>query len=83
MRSTIDLSEVLDRKVRALATAWKVSLREAFERIVSAGLAVHMTPKRNQKEFKIKAKACGFLPGVEIDHLNRVIDEIDDRNKFS
>ncbi len=83
MRSTVDIHDTLDRELRRKADALGLSFKEALNRVIAAGLAhLGSSEKTKRKRFRIKARACGFQPGIDIEHLNRISDELEDRDSF-
>jgi len=75
MRTTVHILDNLDEELRLRAAQLGISYREALNRVISAGLPAL---KPTQRAFKVRAKACGWLPGVDIHHLNRLADELED-----
>lgn len=83
MRSTVEIADILDRKLRRKAQELGLTFKEILNRTVAVGLAsLESSSKINKKPFKVVAKRCGFKPGVDTLHLNRLADEIDDEEKF-
>ena len=80
MRTTVHILDNLDEELRQRAAQLGISYREALNRVISAGLPALKSPP---KAFKVRAKACGWKPGVDIHHLNRLGDEIEDEEKFA
>ena len=82
MRSTVDIIDSLDRELRRRAKALNLSFKEMLNRTVAAGLPALDRERRERKRYKVVAKACGIHPGIDWNHLNRAVDEIDDEERF-
>jgi hypothetical protein len=81
MRSTVDIHDSLDQLVRERAKELGISYKEALNRAVAAGL--HALERGGTAEpYRVRAKACGFRAGVDVAHLNRLVDELDDEERF-
>jgi len=80
MRSTVEISDILDRKLRKRAQKLGLTYKEILNRTLAAGLS-HLE-NDNRKPFTVVAKACGFKPGIDTGHLNRLADELDDEEQF-
>ena len=76
MRSTVDINDILDRKLRKKAEKLGLTYKEILNRTLAAGLT-HLENNKIEP-FKVVAKACGFKPGIDTGHLNRIADELDD-----
>ena len=80
MRSTVDINDAIDRQLRKRADKLGLTYKEILNRTLAAGLSYLESKKR--EPFKVAAKACGFKPGVDPGHLNRLADELDDDERF-
>jgi hypothetical protein len=79
MRTTVDIPDPLDEQLRAKAKNLGITFREALTRAITAGLP---ELDRNTREpFKVRARACGWKPGIDPNHLNRLADELDDEER--
>ena len=76
MRTTIDLQDSLDKELRQRASDLGISYKEAITRVVRAGLSVLA---EQPPPYRVHAKHCGIQPGFDWNHLNRIADEIEDR----
>ena len=81
MRSTVDIHDSLDRILRKRAKELGITYKEALNRAVASGIHALEDPG-DREPYRIRAKACGFRPGVDTAHLNRLVDEIDDEERF-
>jgi hypothetical protein len=80
MRSTVDINDLLDLQLRRRAKKLGLSYKEILNRTLAAGLN-HLEESR-LAPFKVVAKECGFKPGIDTGHLNRLADELDDDERF-
>lgn len=82
MRTTVDIIDPLDEQLRARAAELGITFREALNRVIAAGLPI--LQREQPTPFQVKAKSCGWMPGIDPLHLNRLADELDDEErKFS
>ena len=81
MRSTVDIHDSLDRKLRERARELGITYKEALNRVVASGLyALDERPTR--APYRVNARGCGFRAGVDVMHLNRLADEIEDEERW-
>jgi hypothetical protein len=82
MRSTVDIYDSLDRILRKRAKELGLTYKEALNRALASGL--HALEAGTAGEpYRVRAKACGFRPGVDATHLNRLADELEDEERFA
>ena len=79
MRTTVHIMDSLDEELRTKAQSLGISYKEALNRVIAAGLPALQTPTR---VFQVQAKECGWKPGIDILHLNRLADELEDEERF-
>ena len=76
MRTTLtlddDLAGLLKRRARALGVPFK----EAVNRAIRAGLGAGATAKRGAVP-KTIPHSFGFKPGIDLDKLNQLVDELE------
>lgn len=76
MRTTLtiddDLAGLLKRRARELGVPFK----EAVNRTIRAGLGEQAKPRRRAAP-KTVAHSFGFRPGVDLDKLNQLADELE------
>ena len=76
MRTTLtldgDVAERLRKEMRRTGKGLKAVVNEALR----LGLQLGGKPKR-PKRFQVHAHAFGFAPGVDLDRLNQLVDELD------
>ena len=77
MRTTLTIDDdvliELRRRSRAAASGFKGVVNETLRR----GLSVGETPSSAQPPFEVRAKSCGFLPGIDPLRLNQLADELE------
>jgi hypothetical protein len=78
MRTTVDIPDPLDEQLRTKARDLGITFREALTRAIAAGLPELDRPR---KTFTVKSRACGWKPGIDPNHLNRLADELDDESR--
>jgi hypothetical protein len=78
MRSTVDIPDVIDKKLRKRARDLGLTYREALNRALAAGLASLNPKPKNTSPYVVSAKECGFQPGIDLLHLNRLSAELED-----
>lgn len=79
MRTTVDIFKPLDDELRRCAAELGISYREALNRVIAAGLPSLRTPVQ---PFRVRARECGWRAGVDLHHLNRVADELEDEERY-
>lgn len=76
MRTTLtlerDVAERLEREVRRTGKSLKATVNEALR----LGLGLAGKPLRAPR-FEVKPHAFGFKPGVDLDRLNQLVDEME------
>ena len=65
------------RKLRQKAQGNPGGFKGAVNEVLRRGLAAGAKPARAPKPFVIKAKSCGFLPGVDRLKLNQLADAME------
>ena len=76
MRTTLtidsDVERLLQREMRRTSRSMKAVLNDALR----AGLGMRGKPPRARR-FKVEPHAFGFKPGVDVDRLNQLVDEME------
>ena len=76
MRTTLtidpDVEQLLQREIRRTDRSLKAVVNEALR----IGLGMRGKPTRPPR-FKVEPHAFGFKPGVDIDRLNQLVDEME------
>lgn len=82
MRSTVDLENALDKRLRKAAAHKKISFKSALNQAVAAGLRVILAKKPDTKKYKVQAKACGWMPGIDTERLASLYDQLESEERF-
>ncbi|MDE0390223.1 MAG: hypothetical protein OXI75_16110 [Rhodospirillales bacterium] len=76
MRTTLtidsDVERLLQREMRRSNRSMKAIVNDALR----AGLGTRGKPAR-MRRFKVEPHAFGFKPGVDVDRLNQLVDEME------
>lgn len=76
MRTTVtldrDVAEGLDKEMRRSRRGLKATINEALRRGLRLGTR---PPKRSP--FKVRPQALGVKPGIDLDRVNQLVDELD------
>ena len=77
MRTTLtlddDLAGLLTKRARELG----MSFKEVVNRTIRAGLADAIAPRKRGAAPKTQVHSFGFKPGVDLDKLNQLADELE------
>ena len=76
MRTMLTLDDDLAALLRQQAATLSVSFKEMVNRTLRAGLSREMAPRDVQAP-KTIAHSFGFRPGVDLDRLNQLPDELE------
>ena len=75
MRTTLTLEPDVARRLRKKMADKKLTLKQAVNEALRAGLETTVTEKRHK--FVVEPHACGFKAGVDPDKLNQLVDEME------
>jgi hypothetical protein len=75
MRTTLTLEPDVALRLKRRVQLRKISLKEAVNQALRAGLKVTEEPPPPQ--FKVEPFACGLKPGIDPDKLNQLLDELE------
>lgn len=75
MRTTLTLEPDVSLKLKRRMSARKLTLKQAINAALRAGLAADEEPVRTR--FKLEPHAFGFKAGVDLDKLNQLADELE------
>jgi hypothetical protein len=75
MRTTLTLDPDVALRLKQRMEKEGLSLKHAVNEALRAGLS--STPKRARKVFRVEPHSCGFKPGVDLDKLNQLVDELE------
>ena len=75
MRTTLTLDPDVARRLKARMAEKKLSLKQAVNEALRAGLA---TGRANPRvKFSVQPHSCQFKPGIDLDKLNQLVDELE------
>lgn len=77
MRTTLTLDDDLVRALREEARRRDLSFKEVVNEVLRRGISAGAAPGAKPARFRVKAKACGFQPGVDLKRLNQLLDEME------
>ena len=75
MRTTLTLEPDVVRRLRKKMADKKLTLKQAVNETLRAGLETTVNEKRHL--FVVEPHACGFKAGVDLDKLNQLVDEME------
>ena len=75
MRTTLTLEPDVVRRLRKKMEDKKLTLKQAVNETLRAGLETTVNEKRHK--FVVEPHACGFKAGVDLDKLNQLVDEME------
>lgn len=75
MRTTLTLDPDVALKLKKRMTAKKLTLKDAVNQALRAGLEADEV--RPRVRFKVEPHACGFKAGIDVDKLNQLVDELE------
>ena len=76
MRTTLTLEPDVALKLKRRMAARKLTLKEAVNQALRAGLATEERPR--QKPFRVDPFSAQFLPGIDQDRLGQLADQLED-----
>ena len=75
MRTTLtlepDVAQKLKRRIKETGISLKAAVNEALRR----GLAAPEV--RRKSKFRVEPHPCRFKPGIDLDKMNQLVDELD------
>ena len=80
MRTTLTLDDDLFARLKELARDGGLSFKEATNQVIRRGLSTGDGPAEGPKPFRVRARACGFKPGVDPLKLNQIYDDLEIEN---
>jgi plasmid stability protein len=75
MRTTLTLEPDVAEKLRLRMAREKISLKRAVNEALRSGLA--KAESKPKVKFKVEPHAFNFRPGVDLDKLNQLVDELE------
>ena len=80
MRSTVDILDILDEELRRRAEEKNVSFKKIVNQVIAAGLRSLELSSDSSTPYRVRAKECGFRAGIDTNHLNQLVDELEDES---
>lgn len=77
MRTTLTLDDDLVKALRDEARRRDISFKELVNEVLRRGLNAGVPPGARPSRFRVRAKPCGFQPGVDLKRLNQLLDEME------
>lgn len=76
MRTTLTLEPDVAQRVRQQMRRTGKGLKAVVNEALRLGLGIREKPMRPPR-FKVQAHAFGFRPGIDLDRLNQLVDELE------
>jgi hypothetical protein len=76
MRTTLTLEPDVARRLKARMRTEGLTLKDAVNRGLRVGLAAEDS-KQARKRFVVKPHHGGLMPGIDVDKINQVLDEME------
>lgn len=77
MRTTLKLEDDLASLLKTRAAQLGISFKEMVNRAIRSGLATEGEPPRRGDVPKTIPHSFGFRPGIDLDKLNQLVDELE------
>ncbi|HVS33491.1 MAG TPA: ribbon-helix-helix protein, CopG family [Thermoanaerobaculia bacterium] len=77
MRTTMTLDDDLAKQLREEARRTGRSFKDVVNDALRRGLAAGAAPAPRPSRFRVRPKACGFQPGIDLRKLNQLVDEME------
>jgi len=77
MRTTLTLDDGIVRALRDESRRSGRSFKEVVNDTLRRGLGTGSAPGPRPGRFRVKPKACGFQPGIDLRKLNQLVDEME------
>jgi hypothetical protein len=76
MRTTLSLDDDVAAKLKDLCRRTGESFKAAVNRVLRDGLNVRRL-QRPERPFRVKARALGLRPGVRLDNIAELLEQLD------
>jgi hypothetical protein len=83
MRTTLTIETAVAQQLRAVMRKQKLSLKDAVNEALRAGLPQVGKHPANRKPFALIPFSMGLKPGIDPDKISQYADELDDAEKLS
>lgn len=80
MRTTVTLEDDVVSKLKKLCRETGKSFKDAINEAVRIGLSSRK-PKKQLKPFKVKAWNMKLRPGIQIDNIGELLDQLDELDR--
>jgi hypothetical protein len=77
MRTTVTLEADVASKIKELAHRRRASFKATLNDVLRRGLAQQGTGSASPPRFVVEPHAGGFRPGIDVDKLNQLVDELE------
>jgi hypothetical protein len=77
MRTTLTLEDDLARQLREESRRSGRSFKDVVNDAIRRGLSTGAEPSPRKRKFTVQARSCGFQPGVDLQKLNQLLDEME------
>jgi hypothetical protein len=77
MRTTLTVDDDIAVELRRIAGSTHRGFKAVVNELLRRGLVAGPKPNLAATPFVVKAKSCGFLPGIDPLKLNQLSDEIE------
>ncbi|MBC8071872.1 MAG: hypothetical protein IAG13_26330 [Deltaproteobacteria bacterium] len=77
MRTTIVLDDGLARRIKEIAHRRGISFRAAVDEVLRRGLSSQTPRGSRAKPYRATTFRSGFRPGVDLQRLNQLVDDLD------
>ncbi len=77
VRTTVTLDDDVESDLREAQRRSGRGFKEELNEALRRGLHAGVKPARPRRRFRVRPKACGFQPGVDVARLNQLIDELE------
>lgn len=77
MRTTITLDDEVAKLVREEIRRTGSTFKDVVNDAIKRGLTTGAAPAARPRKFRVKPKACGFRPGIDLMKLNQLLDELE------
>ena len=75
MRTTLTLDPDVSQKLKTTMAERAASLKEVVNDALRRGLAAGGA--RPKRKFRVEARSLGFRPGIDVNRLNQLVDELE------
>jgi hypothetical protein len=77
MRTTLTLDDDVAKELREEARRSGRQFKDVVNEALRRGLSTGSKPAGRSGRFRVRPKACGFRPGIDLTKLNQLVDEME------